>query len=195
LEAVKMSDNHSAIHDSLRRRLAAVNSVAPALFRHAADELESPTKTKGTSHLSSPATNGASGDSASALSVCSAFAGGDDKELSIVAKRFLILEINRLVDENQQLKQFKEKYHELDKKLVVLEKYHELDKKLVVLKEAIKPFRRKLFLSSPCLIAGAAGVAAAPSFLSIDQYWWYVFVSVSVLLLIAGITARVEGPA
>jgi hypothetical protein len=190
-----MSDNHSAIHDSLRRRLAAVNSVAPALFRHAADELESPTKTKGPSHLSSPATNGASGDSASALSVRSAFAGGDDKELSIVAKRFLIAEINRLVDENQQLKQFKEKYHELDKKLVVLEKYHELDKKLAVLKEAIKPFRKKLFLSSACLIAGAAGVAAAPSFLSTDQYWWYVFVSVSVLLLIAGITARVEGPA
>jgi hypothetical protein len=47
----------------------------------------------GTSDLSSPATNGASGDSASALSVRSngvtaAFAGGDDKELSTVAKRF-----------------------------------------------------------------------------------------------------------
>jgi hypothetical protein len=60
-----MSDNHLAVHDSLRRRLAAVNCVAPivdcirkmrvegladnmiaGLFRHAADELESPTKTK-----------------------------------------------------------------------------------------------------------------------------------------------------
>jgi hypothetical protein len=199
LEAVKMSDNHLAIHDSLRRRLAAVNSVAPALFRHAADELESPTKTKGTSHLSSTVTNRASGDSASALSVRSngvaeAFAGGDDKELSIMAKRFLIAEINRLVEENQQLKQFKEKYHELDKKLVVLEKYHDLNKKLVVLKETIKPFRRNLFLSSACLIAGTAGIAAAPSILSINQYGWYIFVSVSAMLLIAGIAARVEGP-
>jgi hypothetical protein len=60
-----MSDNHLAVHDSLRRRLAAVNCVAPivdcirkmrvegladtmiaGLFRHAADELESRTKTK-----------------------------------------------------------------------------------------------------------------------------------------------------
>ena len=153
----------------------------------------------GTSHLSSTAANGGSVDSASALSVHSsgvteAFAGGD-KELSIVAKRFLIAEINRLVEENQHLKQFKDKYHELDKKLVVLEKYHDLNKKLVVLKETIKPFRRNLFLSSACLIAGAAGIAAAPSILSINQYGWYIFVSVSALLLIAGIAARVEGPA
>jgi hypothetical protein len=60
-----MSDNHGAVHDSLRRKLAAVNCVAPivycirkmrvegladneiaGLFRHAADELEGPTKTK-----------------------------------------------------------------------------------------------------------------------------------------------------
>ena len=111
-----------------------------------------------------------------------------------MAKRFLIAEINRLVEESQQLKQFKDKYHELDKKLVVLEKYHDLNKKLVVLKETIKPFRRNLFLSSACLIAGAAGIAAAPSILSINQYGWYIFVSVSAMLLIAGIAARVEGP-
>ena len=153
----------------------------------------------GASDLSSPATNGASGDSTSALSVRSngvteAFAGGDDKELSIVAKRFLIAEINRLVEENQQLKQFKDKYHELDKKLVVLEKYHDLDRKMVALKETLKPFRRNLFLSSVCLIAGTAGVAAAPSFLGLNQYGWYIFVSISAMLLIAGIAARVEGP-
>jgi hypothetical protein len=132
--------------------------------------------------------------SARSSGVTEAFAGGD-KELSIVAKRFLIAEINRLVEENQHLKQFKEKYHELDKKLVVLEKYHELDKKMVALKETIKPFRRNLFLSSVCLIAGTAGVAAAPSFLGLNQYGWYIFVSVSAMLLIAGIAARVEGPA
>lgn len=133
------------------------------------------------------ARRGARSNSASALSVRSngvtqAFDGAEDKELSTVAKRFLIAEINRLVEENQQLKQFKDKYHELDKKLVVL-------------KETIKPFRRNLFLSSACLIAGAAGIGAAPSFLSLNSYGWYVFVSVSVMLLIAGIAARVEGPA
>ena len=54
-----MSDNHAAVHDSLRRRLAAANCIAPivdcirkmrvegladneisGLLRHAADELE-----------------------------------------------------------------------------------------------------------------------------------------------------------
>jgi len=52
----------------------------------------------GTSDLSSPASNGASGGSASGLSVRSsgvpeAFAGGNDKEVTTVAKRFLIAEI------------------------------------------------------------------------------------------------------
>jgi hypothetical protein len=61
-----MSDNHAAVHDSLRRRLAAVNCVVPivdcirkmrvegladnliaGLFRHAADELDQVTMTKG----------------------------------------------------------------------------------------------------------------------------------------------------
>jgi hypothetical protein len=60
-----MSDNHAAVHDSLRRQLAAVNCVAPivdcirkmrvagltdneiaGLFRHAADELDETAMTK-----------------------------------------------------------------------------------------------------------------------------------------------------
>jgi hypothetical protein len=60
-----MSDSHAAFHDSLRRRLAAANCVAPIvdcirkmrvegladndiafLFRHAADELDETTMTK-----------------------------------------------------------------------------------------------------------------------------------------------------
>jgi hypothetical protein len=60
-----MSDNHSAVHDSLRRQLAAANCIAPivdsirkmrvegltdkeiaGLFRHAADELDQVTMTK-----------------------------------------------------------------------------------------------------------------------------------------------------
>ena len=62
---VKMSENHLAAHDSLRRQLAAVNCIAPivdsirkmrvegltdkeiaGLFRHAADELHEATMTK-----------------------------------------------------------------------------------------------------------------------------------------------------
>ena len=61
----KMSENQTVVHDSLRRRLAAVNCVAPivdcirkmrvegladneiaGLFRHAADELDETTMTK-----------------------------------------------------------------------------------------------------------------------------------------------------
>ena len=60
-----MSDDHLAVHDSLRRQLAAVNCIAPivdsigkmrvegltdkeiaGLFRHAADELDEATMTK-----------------------------------------------------------------------------------------------------------------------------------------------------
>jgi hypothetical protein len=60
-----MSDNHAAVHDSLRRRLATANCVAPivdciqkmrvqgladneiaGLFRHASDELDEVTMTK-----------------------------------------------------------------------------------------------------------------------------------------------------
>jgi len=60
-----MPDNHSAVHDSLRKQLAAANCIAPivdcirkmrvegladneiaGLFRHAADELDEATMTK-----------------------------------------------------------------------------------------------------------------------------------------------------
>jgi hypothetical protein len=105
----------------------------------------------------------------------------DEQELSTVARRFLIAEINRLVEENQQLKQFKEKYHDVDKRLAVL-------------KETLKPFRTNEFLSSVCLATGAAGLGAAPSFLSLNLYGWYVFVAVSGVLIVAGIAAKVRGP-
>lgn len=107
--------------------------------------------------------------------------GTQEKELSRVAKRFLVAEINRLVDENQQLKQFKDKYHDADKRLAVL-------------KETIRPFRINELLSSACLMAGSAGLGAAPSFLSLSSYGWYVFVSGSALLVLAAIAARVSGP-
>ena len=65
----------------------------------------------------------------------------DEKELPIVAKRFLITEANRLVEENQHLKQFKDKYHDVDKRLAAL-------------KETLKPLRTNEFLSSVCLATG-----------------------------------------
>jgi hypothetical protein len=138
------------------------------------------------SNFFSPATdhpgNGtATGIAVSAEGPLKEISGVDDKELSMVAKRFLVAEINRLVDENQQLKQCKDKYHDVDKKLAVL-------------KETLRPFRINELLSSACLIAGSAGLGAAPSFLSLNLYGWYVFVSVSALLVITGIAARVSGP-
>ncbi len=107
--------------------------------------------------------------------------GADDRELSRAAKRFLVAEINRLVDENRQLKQFKDKYHDVDKKLAIL-------------RETLRPFRINELLSSVCLIAGSAGLGAAPSFLSLNTYGWYVFVGISALLVIAAIAARVNAP-
>jgi hypothetical protein len=95
--------------------------------------------TDGLGALSSPAL------SVRSNGVTEAFAGGSQNELSAVEKRFLIAEIRRLVEENQELKEFKEEYHELNKELALL-------------KETIKAFRRNLFLSSACLIAGTAGV-------------------------------------
>jgi hypothetical protein len=109
------------------------------------------------------------------------FSGTDDHELSTIAKRFLIAEVNRLVEENRQLRQFKDKYHDVDKRLAVLKETH-------------RPFRGNEFLSSVCLIAGSAGLGSAPSFLSLNSYGWYIFVVISALLLISGIAAKVHAP-
>jgi hypothetical protein len=107
----------------------------------------------------------------------------DEKEpLPVVVENFLVAEINRLVEENQQLKQFKEKYHDVDKRLAVL-------------RETVKPFRANELLASVCLAAGSFGLGAAPSILSLSSYGWYVFVVVSALLVLGGIAARVlTGP-
>jgi hypothetical protein len=105
----------------------------------------------------------------------------DEKELSIVAKRFLIAEANRLVEENQHLKQFKDKYHDVDKRLAAL-------------KETLKPLRTNEFLSSVCLATGSAGLGAAPTFLALSSYGWYVFVGLSAVLVLAGIAAKASGP-
>src|SRR5690242_40716 len=68
---------------------------------------------------SEPATNGSSGGSALSVAAVSAvLAGADEKKLSKVTKRFLVSEIKRLEEENQQLKAAQEKYYEIDKKLV-----------------------------------------------------------------------------
>src|SRR5690348_15499627 len=142
------------------------------------------TDSAGASNVSIPAADGAgngSGISIGSEGRVEQISGTDEKELSAVAKRFLVAEINRLVDENQQLKQFKDKYHDADKRLAVL-------------KEMLRPFRMNELLSSACLMAGSAGLGAAPSFLSLSSYGWYVFVSVAALLVIAAIAARFSGP-
>jgi len=88
-----------------------------------------------TGELSSLATNGATGDSVSALSVGS---NGGAKDASDVKARstvaFLIAETNRLAEENQRLKD----------KLALLD----VEKRLALLKETFKSFRPNEFLSS-----------------------------------------------
>ena len=59
--------------------------------------------------------------------------------------------------ENQQLKQFKDKFHYLDKGLAVLE----VDKRLSALKEKVKPARANELPAATCLVAGSAGLGAA----------------------------------
>jgi hypothetical protein len=140
----------------------------------------------GASNVSFPAADGAGNSSASEVSPGSngrlrEISDADETELSTVAKRFLIAEMSRLVEENHQLKQLKDRYHDIDKRLAVL-------------KETLRPSRTHEFLSSVCLIAGSAGLGAAPNFLSLNPYGWYVFVSASGLLLLAGIVAKVCGP-
>jgi hypothetical protein len=143
-----------------------------------------------TSHeLFSPATNGTVDGSGSAVSVVSnrgtEQTGDPATELSTAANRFLVAEMNRLIEENRQLKHFEEKYYELK------DKYYGAQKRLAVLKETLKRFRTHHFLSSACLIAGSAGIAAAPN-LPLTSYGWYVFVSVCAMLLVAGIASRVD---
>ena len=84
-----------------------------------------------TGELSSLATNGATGDSVSALSVGS---NGGAKDASDATVTFLIAEINRLAEENQRLKD----------KLALLD----VEKRLALLKETFKSFRPNEFLSS-----------------------------------------------
>ena len=84
-----------------------------------------------TGELSSLATNGATGDSVSALSVGS---NGGAKDASDATVTFLIAETNRLAEENQRLKD----------KLALLD----VEKRLALLKETFKSFRPNEFLSS-----------------------------------------------
>jgi hypothetical protein len=129
-----------------------------------------------------PVTNGANERSASAVF------DGPEKELPpAAANRFLVAEINRIMEENAELKQFKDKYD------VLKDKYYGAEKRLAVVRETLKSYRRHQLLSSVCLIAGAAGLVAAPNFLGVNSYGWYAFMTISVMLLIVGIASRVDG--
>jgi hypothetical protein len=115
----------------------------------------------------------------------------DAKELSVpVTNLFmgemerLIAELQRLAEENQQLKQFKDKFHYVDKSLAVVD----AEKKLSVLKERAKPTRANDLLATACLIAGSVGLGAAPNFVSLNSlYEWYLFIIVSAMLVLVGI--------
>jgi hypothetical protein len=118
----------------------------------------------------------------------------DGKELSVPVANLLIGEMERLVaelerlaEENQQLKQLKDKFHYVDKSLAVVD----VEKKLSVVKEKVKPARANELLAAACLVAGSAGLGAAPDFVSLSSlYTWYLFVIVSAMLvLLAGIAS------
>ncbi|MFY9835570.1 MAG: hypothetical protein WAK55_03730 [Xanthobacteraceae bacterium] len=117
----------------------------------------------------------------------------DVKELSVPVANLLITEmerfiaeLERLAEENQQLKQCTDKFHYVDKRLAVLE----ADKSLSVLKAKVKPARANELLAATCLVAGSAGLGAAPNFVSLSsEYTWYLFVIVSVMLVLAGIAS------
>ena len=137
-----------------------------------------------TDEISAPPTNRAADGSASAISII----GQPEKELSTAAaNRFLVAEINRIMEENAELKQFKDKYYDLK------DKYYGAEKRLAVVRETLKSFRRHQLLSSACLIAGAAGLVAAPNFLGLNSYGWYAFTTISAMLLIVGMASRVDG--
>ncbi len=68
--------------------------------------------------LRTSAPSGGSDSAVCVAAVGAAPAGADAKKVSKVTKRFLIAEIKRLVEENQQLRAAQEKYHGIDKKLV-----------------------------------------------------------------------------
>jgi RNA-splicing ligase RtcB len=130
-----------------------------------------------TGDSSAPATNGADERSASAVSIIH----GPEKELSpAAANRFLVAEINRIMEENAELRQFKDKYYGAEKKLAVV-------------KETLKSYRRHQVVSSACLIGGTAGLVAAPNFLGLSSYGWYAFITISAVLLIVGLASRVDG--
>jgi hypothetical protein len=126
----------------------------------------------------SPATNGAanSGVPIRSNGKTEVINGTDEKELSSMAKRLIVGEVNRLVNENKHLRQMRDKRYDADKKL------------------AINALRKNDFLSTICLVAGSAGLGTAPVFLNVNAYASYVLVGLSALLLIGGIAARIRQP-
>ncbi len=168
----------------------------------------------GTEELSSPATNGATGDSVSARPVGSN-GGAKAIDASDVTVTFLIAEINRLAEQISvgaygsakgidasdvkarstvafliaETNRLAKENQRLKDKLALVD----VEQRLALLKETSKPFRTNEFLSSVCLIAGSAGLGAAASYLSLNTYGWYVFIGMSAMLVLAGIVARVGG--
>jgi hypothetical protein len=117
----------------------------------------------------------------------------DGKDLSVPVANLLIdemeklvAELQRLAEENRRLKQFEDKFHYVDKSLAVVD----VEKRLCVLKEKVKPALANDLLATACLIAGSAGLGAAPNFVSLNSlYDWYLFVVVSGMLVLAGIAS------
>jgi hypothetical protein len=84
----------------------------------------------------------------------------NEEELSSpAARRFFIAEIERLDAEVEDLRAFRDRFHETNTRLAVLE-------------AASLPSKWKELLSFVCQTLGAAGLGASPSYITLSTYGW-----------------------
>jgi hypothetical protein len=107
--------------------------------------------------------------------------GLSEEELSTpAARRFLIAELERLDVLCTSSQEF-------------VEKYHNQRVTIATLTEQANTSKWNEILSFVCLSVGAAGLGAAPSYLSVKgaEIFGFVFLALSVILVIAGVASRV----
>ncbi|MDE1918868.1 MAG: hypothetical protein KGJ57_22890 [Sphingomonadales bacterium] len=103
----------------------------------------------------------------------------DEELASPAVRRFLIAEIERLESECSYLKEIQNKYNNLRVSNAALTEQSKFSVRIEVL----------TFLASS---VGAAGMGAAPSFITVDQlskYGW-IMLALSLILVVAGVISR-----
>ena len=95
-----------------------------------------------------------------------------DELSSPIVSRFLIEEIERLDNETQELRSYRDEYHRVDKELSVL-------------REQQKHIQTMNLRDAGVLAVGSAGLGAAPSYIETSSYGWVFFVLSAVLVIIS----------